>query len=76
MEYFAYPYGVFKAAGLSKLKEHGFKAAFILSTERDEVNPIYTIRRIIDPGHYTAKNLYNSLQKSFNKKTNLPYCLQ
>ncbi|MBB6499971.1 polysaccharide deacetylase family protein [Pedobacter cryoconitis] len=68
VEYFAYPYGVFKASSLSRLKEHGFKAAFILSTPRDEVNPIYTIRRIIDPGHYTAKNLYNSLQKSFNKK--------
>lgn len=68
VEYFAYPYGVFKAANLHKLKEHGFKAAFILSTPMDEANPIYTIRRIIDPGRYTAKNLYNSLQKSFNKK--------
>lgn len=68
VQYFAYPYGVFKASNLHKLKEHGFKAAFILSTPMDEVNPVYTIRRIIDPGRYTAKNLYNSLQKSFNKK--------
>ncbi len=67
VEYFAYPYGVYKAANLHKLKEHGFKAAFILSTARDENYPLYTIRRIIDPGRYTAKNLYYSINKSFNK---------
>ncbi|MBC8984658.1 polysaccharide deacetylase family protein [Pedobacter sp. N36a] len=63
--YFAYPYGVSKAANLHKLQEHGFKAAFILSTKRDPEYPLFTIRRIIDPGTYTAKNLYNSLNKSF-----------
>jgi peptidoglycan/xylan/chitin deacetylase (PgdA/CDA1 family) len=67
IEYFAYPYGVYKASTLHKLKEHGFKAAFILSTARDENYPLYTIRRIIDPGRYTAKNLYYSINKSFNK---------
>jgi len=67
IEYFAYPYGVFKTSTLHKLKEHGFKAAFILSTARDENYPLYTIRRIIDPGRYTAKNLYYSINKSFNK---------
>lgn len=67
VEYFAYPYGVSKASSLHKLKDYGFKAAFILSTKRDENYPLYTIRRIIDPGTYTAKNLYNSINKSFNK---------
>jgi len=67
VEYFAFPYGVFKSSTLHKLKEHGFKAAFILSTARDENYPLYTIRRIIDPGRYTAKNLYYSINKSFNK---------
>ena len=65
VEYFAYPYGVYKASLLPKLKEHGFKAAFILSTKRDENYPLYTIRRIIDPGNYTAKNLLHSIKKSF-----------
>ncbi|PWS25950.1 polysaccharide deacetylase [Pedobacter yonginense] len=67
VEYFAFPYGVYKASTLHKLQEHGFKAAFILSTKRDEQYPLYTIRRIIDPGRYTAKNLYYSINKSFNK---------
>ncbi|MGQ7857009.1 polysaccharide deacetylase family protein [Pedobacter sp. WC2501] len=67
IEYFAFPYGVFKSSTLYKLKEHGFKASFILSTSRDENFPLYTIRRIIDPGRYTAKNLYYSINKSFNK---------
>jgi len=65
IEYFAYPYGVYKSSLLPKLKEHGFKAAFILSTKRDENYPLYTIRRIIDPGNYTAKNLMHSIKKSF-----------
>ena len=64
IEYFAYPYGVFKSSSLPKLKEHGFKAAFILSTKRDENYPLYTIRRIIDPGNYTARNLLHSIKKS------------
>jgi len=65
VEYFAYPYGVYKASLLPKLKEHGFKAAFILSTKRDENYPLYTIRRIIDPRNYTARNLLHSIKKSF-----------
>ncbi len=65
IEYFAYPYGVYKSSSLPKLKEHGFKAAFILSTKRDENYPLYTIRRIIDPGNYTARNLLHSIKKSF-----------
>ena len=67
IDYFAFPYGVFRKSLLHKLKEHGFKAAFILSTKQDEDFPLYTIRRIIDPGRYTAKNLYFSINKSFNK---------
>ena len=63
--YFAYPYGISKASALHKLEEHGFKAAFILSTKRDENHPLMTIRRIIDPGTYTARNLYHSINKSF-----------
>ncbi|EDM35301.1 hypothetical protein PBAL39_13752 [Pedobacter sp. BAL39] len=63
--YFAYPYGVSKASELHKLEEHGFKAAFILSTRRDEIYPLMTVRRIIDPGTYTARNLYHSINKSF-----------
>lgn len=65
VSYFAYPYGVYKSSLLPRLKEHGFKAAFILSTKRDENYPLYTIRRIIDPGNYTARNLMHSIKKSF-----------
>ncbi len=67
VEYFAYPYGIYKPSSLHQLKAYGIKAAFILSTKRDENYPLFTIRRIIDPGTYTAKNLYNSINKSFNK---------
>lgn len=65
IEYFAYPYGVFKSSKLHKLKDYGFKMAFILSTKRNEQYPLFTVRRIIDPGYYTARGLMNSIKKSF-----------
>ncbi|WP_410220610.1 polysaccharide deacetylase family protein [Pedobacter sp.] len=65
IEYFAYPYGVFKSSNLHRLKDYGFKMAFILSTKRDEQYPLFTIRRIIDPGYYTTRGLMNSIKKSF-----------
>ncbi len=67
IEYLAYPYGIYNENLGSKLSEYGIKAAFILSTKRSAKYPLYTIRRIIDPGNYTAGNLYHSINKSFNK---------
>ncbi|WP_244215207.1 polysaccharide deacetylase family protein [Pedobacter miscanthi] len=65
VKYLAYPYGIYSENILLKLKEMGIRAAFILSTKRSAKYPLYTIRRIIDPGNYTAKNLYHSIHKSF-----------
>jgi len=67
IEYLAYPYGIYNDSLGARLKNFGIKAAFILSTKRSNKYPLYTIRRIIDPGTYTSKNLYHSINKSFNK---------
>ncbi|MFD2163184.1 polysaccharide deacetylase family protein [Paradesertivirga mongoliensis] len=65
IEYFAYPFGLWNKEAIPELKKRGFKAAFILSTKRDENDPLFTIRRIIASGFWSAKSLHNSMINSF-----------
>lgn len=62
---FAYPFGLWNAAGIPELKKRGFKMAFSLADKRDEKDPLFTIRRIIPSGYWSAKTLHNSIVKSF-----------
>ena len=66
--YFAYPYGLWDKKGIPELKKRGIKAAFILSTQRDPDEPLYTIRRMIGSGHWSARGLYQSMIKTFHLK--------
>ncbi|MBC7915246.1 MAG: polysaccharide deacetylase family protein [Pyrinomonadaceae bacterium] len=68
IEYFAYPFGLWNKEAIPQLKKRGFKAAFILSTSRDENDPLFTIRRIIASGYWSAKSLHNSIVNSFTGK--------
>ncbi len=65
-DYFAYPYGLWKSEGIPELKKRGIKAAFILSTSRDPEEPLYTIRRMIASGNWSASGMYNSMIKTFH----------
>ena len=65
VKYFAYPFGLWKSDVIPSLKQHGFRAAFQLSAKRDENEPLYTIRRIIVPGEWTAANLHSWIKHSF-----------
>lgn len=64
-EYFAYPFGLWDRKAIPELKKRGVKAAFILSTKRDPDDPLYTIRRIIGSGYWSAQGLYSSMIKTF-----------
>ena len=66
--YFAYPYGLWDKKGIPELKKRGIKAAFILSTQRDPDEPLFTIRRMIGSGYWSAKGLYQSMIKTFHLK--------
>jgi peptidoglycan/xylan/chitin deacetylase (PgdA/CDA1 family) len=68
IEYFAYPFGLWNKEAIPQLKKRGFKAAFILATSRDENDPLFTIRRIIASGFWSAKSLHNSIVNSFTGK--------
>lgn len=63
--YFAYPYGLWNKEGIPELKKRGIKAAFILSTQRDPEEPLYTIRRMIGSGNWSAMGMYKSMIKTF-----------
>jgi peptidoglycan/xylan/chitin deacetylase (PgdA/CDA1 family) len=65
VKYFAYPFGLWNPVAIPRLKTRGFVAAFQLSTKRDEQEPLYTIRRIIVPGAWSAITLQHYMKNSF-----------
>ncbi|MGI8599972.1 MAG: polysaccharide deacetylase family protein [Chitinophagaceae bacterium] len=67
VQYFAYPFGLWKPEAFPELEKRGYKAAFILSTSRDTTAPLYTIRRMIVPGTWSTASMINSMKKTFNR---------
>ena len=65
IDYFAYPFGLWNKAALPEIKKRGFKAAFQLADKRDANDPLFTIRRIICSGYWSAHTLSNSIRNSF-----------
>ncbi|MEO9146867.1 MAG: polysaccharide deacetylase family protein [Ginsengibacter sp.] len=63
--YFAYPFGVWSKAAFPELKKAGFKMAFILSTKRDSIEPLYTVRRMIVPTQWSIKGVMSAMEKTF-----------
>ncbi len=66
INYFAYPFGLWNVAAISKLHESGIKMAFSLSSKRDPVSPLYTVRRILVPGEWTVKRLMSAMVSYFH----------
>jgi peptidoglycan/xylan/chitin deacetylase (PgdA/CDA1 family) len=66
VEYFAYPFGLWNKEAIEKLKDHDFKAVFQLSDHRDKNDPLFSIRRIIVPGGWSAGTMLNVMKKSFH----------
>ena len=63
---FAYPYGVWNNAGISKLKTVGVKTAFQLSGKQSEKYPLHTIRRLAVSGLWSAADLLAQMDSTFN----------
>lgn len=63
--YFAYPYGAWNESAIPELKKRDIRAAFQLS-DRESINePLYTIRRLMVPGNWSAIALYKQIQATF-----------
>ncbi|WP_026879946.1 polysaccharide deacetylase family protein [Hymenobacter norwichensis] len=65
IKYFAYPFGLWNPEAIPQLKQRGMVAAFVLAEKRDPQDPLFTIRRIIASGYWSARTLHNSIVQSF-----------
>lgn len=69
INYFAYPFGLWNKEAIPEIKKSGYTMAFILSTKRDSIDPLYTIRRMIVSGNWTSERMIQSMETTFaNKK--------
>lgn len=66
IEYFAYPFGVWNKAGIPEIEKRGFKMAFQLSTQRDSLQPLYTVRRIIVAPSWSGQGMLKAMRSSFH----------
>jgi len=65
VKYFAYPFGLWNEQAIPELKKRGFIAAFQLSEKRDTIEPLFTIRRLLASGYWSAHTLSNNIKHSF-----------
>jgi peptidoglycan/xylan/chitin deacetylase (PgdA/CDA1 family) len=65
IDYFAYPFGVWKKPVLPEIQKHNFKLAFQLADKRDPDYPLMTVRRILDSGYWSTKTFAASVRTSF-----------
>ena len=65
VEYWAYPNGVFNHEGAVELSKY-FKISFSLSTKRDSLQPLQTVRRIIVP-ECTPQGLLKAMRRNFSR---------
>jgi peptidoglycan/xylan/chitin deacetylase (PgdA/CDA1 family) len=65
IRYFAYPFGLWNKQAIPELKKRNFVAAFQLITQRDDQDPLFTIRRMIVPGYWSLATLQHSMNKNF-----------
>ena len=63
--YFAYPFGIWGASVFPELEKAGYKMSFILSTKRDSINPLQTVRRMIVPTQWSTKGMFSAMNKTF-----------
>ncbi|MES2890591.1 MAG: polysaccharide deacetylase family protein [Bacteroidota bacterium] len=67
VRYFAYPFGLWNREAIPEIKARNYDLAFILSTKRDSLNPLHTIRRMIVPGTWSTPGMMKAMRTTFNK---------
>ncbi len=63
--YFAYPFGLWNKEAIPEIKKTGYKMAFILSTKRDSIDPLYTVRRMIVSGNWSTERMMKAMETTF-----------
>ena len=65
VQYFAYPFGLWNEEAISEIESRKYQMAFSLSGKRDSLNPLYTVRRMIVPGTWTAPGMLKAMKTTF-----------
>lgn len=64
---FAYPFGIWSKEGIPEIKKQGYRMAFQLSTQRDSLQPLYTVRRMIVSPEWTAEGMIRVMKSTFSR---------
>lgn len=65
--WFAYPFGIADRTAAQKLDKH-YKMSFILSTRRDSLVPLQTVRRMIVAHNWTPQGMLKVMNSTFSKR--------
>lgn len=64
---FAYPFGIWSKQGIPEIKKQGYRMAFQLSTQRDSLEPMYTVRRMIVSPEWSAEGMIRVMKSTFSR---------
>jgi len=64
---FAYPFGLWSKEGIPEIRNRGYRMAFQLSTKRDSLEPLYTIRRMIVAPTWTPEGMIRVMNSTFSR---------
>ena len=65
VEYFAYPFGIWSPNAIPEIRKRNYKLAFQLSTKRDSLEPLYTVRRMIVSPEWSAAGVLRVMRSTF-----------
>ncbi|HEX8313544.1 MAG TPA: polysaccharide deacetylase family protein, partial [Flavisolibacter sp.] len=64
---FAYPFGIWSKEGIPEIEKRGYRMAFQLSTKRDSLAPLYTVRRMIVSPEWSAEGMIRVMKSTFSR---------
>ena len=64
---FAYPFGIWSKDGIPEVKKRGYRMAFQLSTKRDSLEPLYTVRRMIVSPEWSPEGMIRVMKSTFSR---------
>lgn len=65
IEYFAYPFGIWSKDAIPEIKSRDYKMSFILSTKRDSLDPLQTVRRMIVSPEWSPQGVVKVMKSTF-----------